>query len=90
MPEPVVYLLSFRCKNREKVKKLPNQELGRASCTSLWCTSIQDTWDFTKSRNETAEVEIEELVVHLERNMDLSTMEQGVKLVGKVLANKTL
>ncbi|KAM2949000.1 hypothetical protein FF1_035941 [Malus domestica] len=50
----------------------------------------EDTWDFTKSRNETAEVEIEELVVHLERNMDLSTMEQGVKLVGKVLANKTL
>ncbi|KAM1553593.1 hypothetical protein TB2_006255 [Malus domestica] len=37
-----------------------------------------------------AEVDIEELVVHLDRNLDLSMMEQGVKLVGSVLANKTL
>lgn len=37
-----------------------------------------------------AGAELEELVVHMERNMDLSTMEQGVKLAGKVLANKTL
>ncbi|XP_050129225.1 uncharacterized protein LOC126605818 [Malus sylvestris] len=69
---------------------IDDEESGIASCTSLWCTSITDTGDFTKSRNEMAEVEIEELVVHLERNMDFSTMEHGVKLVGKVLANKTL
>lgn len=33
---------------------------------------------------------MEELVVHLERTMDLSTIEQGVKLVGTTLVNKTL
>lgn len=33
---------------------------------------------------------VEELVVHLEQSMDLSTMEHGVKLVGKVLATKIL
>ncbi|KAM1238474.1 hypothetical protein ACFX1Q_039168 [Malus domestica] len=37
-----------------------------------------------------AAADVEELVVHLERNMDLSIMEQGVKLVGSVLVNKTL
>ncbi|KAM1612309.1 hypothetical protein ACFX12_000960 [Malus domestica] len=34
--------------------------------------------------------EIEELVVNLERNMDLSMMEQGIKLVGMALVNKNL
>lgn len=37
-----------------------------------------------------AEAEVEELVVQLERNIDLSTMDQRVKLVGKALVNKTL
>ncbi|KAM2126516.1 hypothetical protein ACFX1R_006525 [Malus domestica] len=34
--------------------------------------------------------EIEELVVNLERNMDLSLMEHGIKLVGMALVNKNL
>lgn len=42
------------------------------------------------SLKEMAETAVEDLVVHLERNMDLSTMEQGIKLVGTVLAQKTL
>ncbi|KAM1446903.1 hypothetical protein ACFXTO_006061 [Malus domestica] len=33
---------------------------------------------------------VEELMVHLEKAMDLLSMEQGVKLVGSVLANKPL
>ena len=37
-----------------------------------------------------AEVEVEELVVQLEKNMDLSSMERGIKLVGKVLVDKNL
>ncbi|RXI08917.1 hypothetical protein DVH24_023061 [Malus domestica] len=37
-----------------------------------------------------AGAEVEELVVHLEKSMDLSNMEQGIKLVGTALANKTL
>ena len=37
-----------------------------------------------------AEVDVAELVVHLDKNLDLSTMEQGVKLVGKVMSTKTV
>ena len=33
---------------------------------------------------------VEDLVVHLERTMDLSTMDQGIKLVGTVLHHKAL
>ncbi|XP_050121457.1 uncharacterized protein LOC126599164 [Malus sylvestris] len=33
---------------------------------------------------------VDDLVVHLEKSMDLSTMEQGIKLVGTALVNKTL
>ncbi|KAM1717256.1 hypothetical protein COP2_025392 [Malus domestica] len=33
---------------------------------------------------------VEELVVHLDRSLDLSTMEIGVKLVGKALTQKSL
>lgn len=34
--------------------------------------------------------EVEELVVNLEMNIDLSTMENGVKLVGMALVNRNL
>lgn len=37
-----------------------------------------------------ANLEVEELVVHLEKSMDLLTMECGVKLVETALTNKTL
>lgn len=37
-----------------------------------------------------AQLEVEELVVHLERSMDLSAMEHGIKLVGAALVNRTL
>ncbi|KAM2058262.1 hypothetical protein ACFX16_030854 [Malus domestica] len=37
-----------------------------------------------------AGAEVEELVVHLEKSMDLSNMEQGIKLVGTILAKKIL
>ena len=33
---------------------------------------------------------VEELVVHLEKSMDLSAMESGIKMLGKVLNNKPL
>ncbi|KAM2348539.1 hypothetical protein ACFX1X_012165 [Malus domestica] len=33
---------------------------------------------------------VEELVVHLDQALDLSSMEQGVKLIGKVLTSKLL
>lgn len=37
-----------------------------------------------------AQPEVEDLVVHLEESLELSSMEQGVKLVGAVLVNKSL
>lgn len=39
-----------------------------------------------------AGAEVEELVLHLEKKLELSTMEQrtGIKLVGTALVNKTL
>lgn len=37
-----------------------------------------------------AHQEVEDLVVHLEQMMDLSTTEQGIKLVGAVLVNRNL
>ncbi|KAM2927835.1 hypothetical protein COP2_035147 [Malus domestica] len=33
---------------------------------------------------------VEDLVVHLEKSLDISNMEQGIKLVGTALVNKTL
>lgn len=45
------------------------------------------------TRNDTRHMaipEVEDLVVHLEKSMDLSTMEHGVKLVGVVLVNRCL
>ncbi|KAM1101458.1 hypothetical protein ACFX2I_007835 [Malus domestica] len=41
-------------------------------------------------RKHMANSAVEELVVNLEKSMDLSTMEQGVKLVGATLTNKSL
>lgn len=37
-----------------------------------------------------AQTEVEDLVVHLEESLELSNMEQGVKLIGAVLVDKTL
>ncbi|KAM1080241.1 hypothetical protein ACFX14_014940 [Malus domestica] len=42
------------------------------------------------SRKHMANPEVEELVVHLEKSMDLTTMERGVKLVGAALTSKSL
>ncbi|KAM1306920.1 hypothetical protein TB2_009159 [Malus domestica] len=33
---------------------------------------------------------VDDLVVHLEQSLDLTTMERGIKLVGAALTNKTL
>ena len=52
--------------------------------------SNQTVWGIKQIWGQMAVAEVEELMVHLERNIDLSTMEQGVKLVGIVLVNKTL
>ena len=59
---------------------------------SLWSWNIvgQSKCDRCRIQINMAEVEVEDLVVHLERNLELSTMEQGVKLVGKVLSDKTV
>ncbi|KAB2625965.1 hypothetical protein D8674_017625 [Pyrus ussuriensis x Pyrus communis] len=37
-----------------------------------------------------ANQEVEELVVHLEKSMEITTMERGIKLVGTALTNKVL
>lgn len=37
-----------------------------------------------------AEQEVEDLVVHIDKSMDLSTMEHGVELVEAALVNKNL
>ncbi|KAM1778361.1 hypothetical protein ACFX12_039865 [Malus domestica] len=41
-------------------------------------------------RKHMANPEVKELVVHLEKSMDLTTMERGVKLVGAALTSKSL
>lgn len=77
----------MRC---EREKKKHSENLGRASTVNLSYTSVQTISETNHTQRQMAGVEVEELVVHLEKNMDLSTMEQGVKLVGKALVNKTL
>lgn len=84
------YHFSFNCKNRRRVNRTQSQNLGRALPLYLSYTSFQTECARTKPRIEMAGAEIEELVVHLERNLELSTMEQGIKLLGNVMANKTL
>lgn len=37
-----------------------------------------------------SQTEVDDLVVHLEESMEMSSMEQGVKLVGTTLSNKPL
>lgn len=37
-----------------------------------------------------AEQAVEDLVVHLDKAMDLSTMDHGIQLVGAVLLNRNL
>lgn len=37
-----------------------------------------------------AEQEVEDLVVHIDKSMDLSTMEHGVELVEAALVNKNM
>ena len=44
-------------------------------------------WNIRKSM---ANFEVKELVVHLERSLDLSNIDSGIKLVGASLVNKTL
>lgn len=78
------------CEVRKREKKKHSENLGRASTVNLSYTSVQTISETNHTQRQMAGVEVEELVVHLEKNMDLSTLEQGVKLVGKALVNKTL
>ncbi|XP_050145591.1 uncharacterized protein LOC126621231 [Malus sylvestris] len=59
-------------------------------CRSTTQHTLNGSGKVSTNWNQMAAQEIEELVVNLERNMDLSMMEQGIKLVGMALVNKNL
>ena len=72
------------------VKNSLSQNLGQEPYSKLLQSlPIFDCFS-TGSRRKMAEGEIEELVVNLEKKMELSTLEDGVKLVGNAMAGKTL
>lgn len=61
----------------------------------LWWKSVIAKLDITEvSRSgnwvNMAQSEVEDLVVHLEGSLEISSMEHGVKLIGAVLANQQL
>ncbi|KAB2620501.1 hypothetical protein D8674_040344 [Pyrus ussuriensis x Pyrus communis] len=63
---------------RESVEKKPRGKLGRPSTVYLVYTLIQTVCESILSLRQMAETDVEDLAVRLERNMDLSTMEQGI------------
>ena len=78
----------WKVKERDKKKEIRFRGATRVILFShSWSQAVSV---LSLSNSHRAWHEIDELVVHLERNLDLSTMEQGIRLVGTVLVNKTL
>ncbi|KAM2127023.1 hypothetical protein ACFX1R_006974 [Malus domestica] len=63
--------------------------LEKAHFLHLKYSAVQ-TSQTLQLNSDMAQQGVDELMVHLEKAMDLSAMKQGVKLVGSVLANKPL
>lgn len=70
--------------------KLPGVHLVLKKCEVQKRQNRKLNQDRQNFEGQMVGAEMEELVVHLERTMDLSTMEQGVKLMRAALVNKTL
>lgn len=85
-----LHLVSKSFVGRERIEKFQRGKLGSATTVYRVHTLIQPICGSNLSLRQMAETEVKDLMVHLEQNMDLSTMEQGIKLVGTSLAHKTL
>ncbi|RXH91382.1 hypothetical protein DVH24_020405 [Malus domestica] len=68
------------------------QRKNSATRTTVYLnhTSVQVPYTPRSISAHMAQQEVEELVVHLEKSMDLGTMEHGVELVGAALFHRTL
>lgn len=85
-----LHLSSINSKGREGYTIKQRTNLGKKSKVYLWLSVILIVCEASQSSRQMAGAEVEELVVHLEKSIDLSNMEQGIKLVGTVLAKKIL
>lgn len=90
-----VFLLFSNQTNWKEVKKekyasTSRDKLGKASTIYLLHTSVQVVHSTRYREEHMAEQVVEDLVVHLDKFMDLSTMEHGVELVEAALVNKNL
>lgn len=68
----------------------PTEWIANSSTLFLANPSVYILITERHSEDYMAQQGVEELVIHLENTMDLSRMEQGVKLVGAVLVNRQL
>ncbi|KAB2632609.1 hypothetical protein D8674_028856 [Pyrus ussuriensis x Pyrus communis] len=71
---------------RERIKENLKGNLGIELTDYLLCNFVRAAYKTTTTQTKMAGTDVKELMVHLERNMDLSTMEHGFKLVGAGLA----
>ncbi|XP_070666465.1 uncharacterized protein [Malus domestica] len=76
--------------SRKGTRSVQYKKVGGETQIYLYSTCGSfDLWHKGKRRQMTTQ-DVEELVVNLERTMDLTTMENGVKLVGMALVNRNL
>lgn len=85
----VFLLLSNQTKWRE-VKKVKYTSPETNWVGPLLHTSVQVVHNTRYREEHMAEQEVEDLVVHLDKSMDLSTTEHGVELVEAALVNKNV
>ncbi|KAB2623872.1 hypothetical protein D8674_037825 [Pyrus ussuriensis x Pyrus communis] len=85
-----IHLFPNSLKDSEKATKRKRKNQGRTSLLFLCFTRLIILYEVSQSLQKMAGKAVEDLVVHLEKSMDLSNMEQGIKLVGTALVNKTL
>ncbi|KAM2550640.1 hypothetical protein TB1_014846 [Malus domestica] len=79
-----------RLKNSERDTGKNRKNKGRKSNRLLCSTGLIIPWETYQVQQQMAGDGVDDLVVHLEKSMDLSTVEQGIKLVGTALVSKTL
>lgn len=84
------HIPSMSLKESEKAMKIREEGTGRKLLIVFYNFVGSCLREILKVWKEMAGAGVEELVVQLEKSMDLSNLELGIKLVGTALANKNL
>ncbi|KAM0956247.1 hypothetical protein ACFX2A_025041 [Malus domestica] len=85
-----IQLFSTSLKVSKRVCEKRRKKSGRQAYFLLCSTGLIIPWAYQQVPYQMAGEGVDDLVVHLEKSLDISNMEQGIKLVGMALVSKTL